>query len=100
MIFAGIPLVLFICLGFSIAMFVKLYRWRKLLHREVIVSRYEYFYQGYIATFAYWEVLIQARKGLLAVISVLSGAIPDELKGYLALSILMVKSALHTRCNP
>lgn len=98
--FAGAPLLIFVCLGFPIGLFVKLYRKKRPLHSGLMLSRYGYFYQGYFANFAYWEVLVQVRKGLLAVISVLSSAISEELKVYFALAVLMVAVALHTWCYP
>lgn len=98
--FAGVPLLVCVCLGLPTALLIKLHRRRHRLHTSVVVSRYGYFYQGYYAGFAYWGVLVQARKGLLAVISVLSGTLSKELKGYFASCVLLVAAALHTRCYP
>lgn len=99
-IFAGIPLLVFVCMGFPITLFVKLYRRRSRLHTDVVVSRYGYFYQGYDARCAYWGVLVQARKALLAVISVLSHALSEQLKGDLFLFVLLLALGFHICYNP
>lgn len=100
MMFAGFPLVLFVCLGFPMVLFVKLYWKKRPLHSNLMLSRYGYFYQGYFADFAYWEVLIQVRKGLLAILSVLSAKMSEELKVYIALVVLLVAFAFHTWFYP
>lgn len=98
--FAGLPLLVFVSFGFPACLFWKLYRRKDRLHTSVVVSRFGFFYQAYHANFAYWEVLIQFRKGLLAVISVLSLTLSDQMKGYLALCVILVASALQSRCSP
>lgn len=99
-IFAGGPLLVFICLGFPVSLFVNLYLKRKTLHSAVMVSRYGYFYQAYCASHAYWEVLVELRKGLLAVISVLSHTLSEELKLYVSSIVLLLAVALQTHCSP
>lgn len=99
-IFAGAPLLIFVSLGFPIALFVKLFRRTSRLHLPVVVSRYGYFYQAYHSSYAYWNVLVQLRKGLLAVMSVLSLTFSEEFKLYFALVVLLLAVALHNNTLP
>lgn len=99
-IFAGIPLLLFVTAGFPIALFIKLYRRKDRLPTNIVVSRYGHFYQAYHASFAHWDVFVLARKGLLAIISVLSLTFSNEIKGYAALFVILIAIALHTWYRP
>lgn len=97
---AGAPVLLLVCLGFPTGLFVTLYRKRSCLHTHEMVARFGYFYQSYYASYAYWEVLVQVRKGLLGIISVLTRTFPDELKIYFAACVLLMAVALQTCCSP
>lgn len=99
-LFAGLPLLVFVTFGFPIVLFVKLYRRRNRLATGVVVSRYGIFFQPYHASFAHWDVFVLARKGTLAILSVLSLTFSDGIKGYSALFIILVSIALHTWCRP
>lgn len=99
MVFGGGPLVI-VGLGFPAIVFWRVYRRRDCLHTPMVVSRYGYFYQSYYAGLAYWASFVHLRKGLLAIVSVLSLTFSDQLKENLALLILVLATTLHTHCKP
>lgn len=98
--FVGVPLMLFVCLGFPIILFVQLYRRRGRLDSPVVILHYGYFFKSYRPQFPYWEVFVQVRKALLAVISVLSLTLTDDLEMYAASCILLVALTLQNYCRP
>lgn len=89
-----------VSLGFPIFLFYQIYKCKGRLLNYQVLSRYGYFYKAYCINYRYWELVVLGRKGLLAVFSVLSGALSDELKEYWALSVLLLALGFHTRYSP
>lgn len=100
MLGAGIPLLMFVYLGFPAFLLWRLIGRKKKLQTNTGLYEYGYFYEGLRPEYAYWIVLVQARKATIAVISVMSSMIPLEYKINLALLTLLLAFGIHIVCNP
>lgn len=100
MITAGMPLLMIVCLVFPAFLRFEVFDTRNKMHTDEVIFWYSYIYQGYQAGFSYWRVFIHGRKGLVAVISVLSDILTVKFKGYLTLCALVSEFGLQMGCNP
>lgn len=96
----GLPMGLFVTFGFPVFVFCMLQHRRKQLHQEKVVSRYEFFYQGYEIRCAYWEVAIYLRKSIIAVLTTTSHALQPILQASLSLGTLLVYLAAQVHYEP
>lgn len=100
MVVVGLPVGLFVTLGFPVFVFFILLRNIHNLYDENVVSRYGFFYQGYELRCAYWEVAIYLRKSTIAILTTISDALAPTLQAFLALATLVICLAAQVHYEP
>lgn len=96
----GLPLGIFVTLGFPTFVFLIIRRVKNQLHKEHVVSRLGIFYQPYRTQCIHWEGLIYFRKAAVAILTISSFAVQPLLLSFLFLAILVVCLALQVHYQP
>jgi len=88
-----VPLVCAVAIGFPLLTLIILLSNAKRLDDEDFAGTYGFLYRAYKQP--YWEILILARKGLIAAVAVFAYALGGNVQGLLCVLILIVSLALH-----
>eukprot|EP00803_Ostreobium_quekettii_P002833 evm.model.scf_805.2 EVM.evm.TU.scf_805.2 scf_805:24520-29646(+) len=96
----AIPVLLFVTVGFPFALVVSLTHNEKKLETTECVRTQGFLYWSYRPGSRYWEVVIMARKALVACISVFDFSFRANLQATLAVGVLAAATVAHLQVRP
>lgn len=96
----GIPMLLIFSLGFPLALTYELWKRKSERNEKKFASTYGFLYRAYQSRYAYWEMVVLARKSLLVAVVVFIYPLGGNLQGIFALMVLVAAMSLHLFAMP
>lgn len=100
MLTIGAPMGFATCVAFPLWIIIYLRRNKHRFRDQSFIKRYGFLYKSYRPNAEYWEVVIFARKALLAFIVVNAEPLGVDLQGTLAVGVLVIALIVQTNCRP
>lgn len=96
----GIPMLLIFSVGFPLLLTYELWKRKAQRNERKFASTYGFLYRAYQSRYAYWEMLILARKSLLVAVVVFAYPLGGNLQGIFAIMVLVAAMGLHLFAMP